>query len=292
MIKLGSLFSGIGGFELGLERAIPELETIWQVEQEKFCQRVLQKHWPTAEIFDDVKTVGKHNLKPVDILCGGFPCQDISTAGKKGGIHAKKSGLWWEMHRIISELQPRIAVMENVPNLLTLGMSEVLGSLSEIGYDAEWCIISASQFGAPHLRKRIFIVAYSGSFGCRQAQHRGISETPNLSQGGKEIQQRGSQKQIVAYSNGSRCKGVRSTRRLQMVQENRSKFTMSCNTRNSQSTYWGKTKTPSPICYLDDGIPDRMAKLRSLGNAIVPQCSEFIGQKILNSGLLDDLYYK
>ena len=254
MIKLGSLFSGIGGFELGLERAIPGLETIWQVEQEKFCQRVLQKHWPNAEIFDDVKTVGKHNLKPVDILCGGFPCQDISTAGKKGGIHAKKSGLWWEMHRIISELQPRIAIMENVPNLLTLGMSEILGSLSEIGYDAEWCIVSASQFGAPHLRKRIFIVAYSSIRKYRLCiplqPRREDSIISNIRTSGKN------------------------NRRL---------------SEQMEQVYWKKTKTPSPICYLDDGIPDRLAKLRSLGNAIVPQCSEFIGQKILNSGLLDDL---
>ena len=241
MMKLGSLFSGIGGFELGLERAIPGLETIWQVEQEKFCQRVLKKHWPNAEIFDDVKTVGKHNLKPVDILCGGFPCQDISIAGKKGGIYAKKSGLWWEMHRIISELQPRIAVMENVPNLLTLGMPEVLGSLAEIGYDAEWCIVSASQFGAPHLRKRIFIVAYSRS---------------------------------------TRCQGNRKQKRLQKSQTRKESVTMFSNTRDSRSTYWEKTETPSTICYLDDGIPNRLARLRSLGNAIVPECSEFIGQQI------------
>ena len=128
MLKLGSLFSGIGGFELGLERAIPNLETVWQVEQDKFCQKILHKHWPNALIYDDVCTVGKHNLEPVDIICGGFPCQDISTAGKQGGIHAERSGLWWEMHRIIGDLRPRVAVLENVPNLITLGMPEVLGS--------------------------------------------------------------------------------------------------------------------------------------------------------------------
>lgn len=245
MITLGSLFSGIGGFELGLERAIPGLETIWQVEQEKFCKKVLNKHWPNAEIFDDVKTVGKHNLKPVDIICGGFPCQDISTAGKQGGIYAEKSGLWWEFHRIISELQPRIAVMENVPNLLTLGLPEVLGSLSKIGYNAEWCIVSASQFGAPHLRRRIFIIAYSSS------------------------KQSRSKKSISA---GGISSNVQDTGKAPYG-----------------STYWEKAQAPSSICYLDDGIPDRLAKLRSLGNAIVPQCSEWIGKQILNSGLLNDL---
>ena len=89
-MKLGSLFAGIGGFELGLERAIPGLETIWQVEQDLFCQKVLKKHWPDSIIYDDVCQVGKHNLEPVDIICGGFPCQDISNAGKQGGIHAKR----------------------------------------------------------------------------------------------------------------------------------------------------------------------------------------------------------
>ena len=172
MIKLGSLFSGLGGFELGLERAIPGLETIWQVEQEEFCQRVLQKHWPNAEIYNDVKSVGKHNLKPVDIICGGFPCQDISTAGKQGGIHGKKSGLWWEFQRIISELQPRVAIMENVPNLLTLGMPEVLGSLSEMGYDAKWGSIKAANVGATHRRERVFILAYKPSIGWRRWNER------------------------------------------------------------------------------------------------------------------------
>mgnify|MGYP003131384900 CR=1 FL=1 len=280
MITLGSLFSGIGGFELGLERAIPGLETIWQVEQEEFCQRVLQKHWPNAEIYNDVKSVGKHNLQPIDIICGGFPCQDISIAGKKGGIHGKKSGFWWEMHRIISELRPRIAIMENVPNLLTLGLPEVLGSLSQIGYDTEWCIVSASQFGAPHLRKRIFIVAYSSSFRCRQAYNRGISENDNLSRRAEEIQQRGSQKQTVTNSSSMQSRSIQSISTGGISADVSSK---------TNDTYWGKTKTPSPICYLDDGIPDRLAKLRALGNAIVPQCSEWVGQKILNSGLLDDL---
>ena len=109
MIRIGSLFAGIGGFELGLERAISGSETIWQVEREPFCQKVLKKHWPNATIYDDVRTVGSHNLESVDILCGGFPCQDISTAGKGKGLEGEKSGLWFEMLRIISELRPRVA---------------------------------------------------------------------------------------------------------------------------------------------------------------------------------------
>ena len=249
-IKIGSLFSGIGGFELGLERAIPNSSTIWQVEQDKFCQKILNKHWPNAIIYDDVCTVGQHNLEPVDMLCGGFPCQDISTAGKLGGIHGKKSGLWWQMHRIISELRPRIAVMENVANLTTMGLPEVLGSLSEIGYNAEWSIISAGQFGAPHQRKRIFIVAYSNSIRSPQAWNRRFNKKINISN---------------TYSTSSERSSMPS--RIQKKAEN---INSSLCKRES---YWEKTKAPAPVCSVDDGIPFRLAKLRALGNAIVPQCS-------------------
>lgn len=250
MYKCGSLFSGIGGFELGLERSIPNLETVWQVEQSKFCQKVLRKHWPNASIYDDVRSVGKHNLEPVDIICGGFPCQDISAAGKQGGIYAERSGLWWEMHRIISELRPRVAVLENVPNLVTLGLREVLGSLSEIGYNAEWTIVSAGQFGAPHMRKRVFIVAYSAIF---NDQEQAINAV--------KMEQR---QEIY----GSRSRNSKAG-------------------RIHAADYWRKQQRPSGICSMDDGIPDRLAQLRALGNAIVPQCSEWVGRKIWESGLLE-----
>jgi len=243
MYKCGSLFSGIGGFELGLERSIPNLETVWQVEQDKFCQKVLRKHWPNASIYDDVRTVGKHNLESVDIICGGFPCQDISIAGKQGGIHAKRSGLWWEMHRIISELRPRVAVLENVANFVTLGLPEVLGSLASIGYDAEWAIISAKQFGAPHLRKRVFIVAYSSS---KSSQRNRIPF---------RLQKKPAKAIDLLHRTGA--------------------------------AYWEKTKAPPPVCGAHDGVSNRLDRLRALGNAIVPQCSEWVGQKIWESGWLE-----
>ena len=164
MITCGSLFAGIGGFELGAQWAFEDAgiphKVLFQVEQNKFCQKVLKKHWPEAQIFDDVCAVGRHNLPDVDILMGGFPCQDISSCGhQKGIINGKKSSLWFEMLRIIGELRPRIAVLENVPAILRVGGPTVVGGLAEIGYDAEWQIISAAQFGAPHLRKRWFCVA-------------------------------------------------------------------------------------------------------------------------------------
>lgn len=175
MIKIGSLFSGIGGFELGLERALPQSKTIWQVEQNAFCQSILRKHWADATIYDDIRTVGAHNLKPVDVLCGGFPCQDISTAGKQKGINnGKKSSLYYEMFRVICEIRPRIIVFENVAAIVRLGGHDVLQTLADAGYDAEWCIVrTGKDFGLPHIRRRWFCVAYP--HGIRQQgqrQHR------------------------------------------------------------------------------------------------------------------------
>jgi DNA (cytosine-5)-methyltransferase 1 len=247
-ITIGSLFAGIGGFELGLERAIPNSETIWQVEQEPFCQRVLEKHWPHAQRFDDVRDVGAHNLSPVDIICGGFPCQDISVSGKREGINGQKSSLWFEMLRIIRELRPAIAVMENVNRITFRGLSRVLGDLAEIGYGAEWRIVSAQQFGAPHNRQRWFCVAY-----------------PN----GDEL----------------RVQPTRQPRGKEKV------FTP--NDGKERFDRWGERAPQSTICGVDDGLPQRLhkARLRALGNAIVPQCSQWIGEQILESGLLDKHVY-
>ncbi len=156
----GSLFAGIGGFDLGFQWA--GIETVWQVEIDDYCRQVLARHFPEAERFSDIRDCGAHNLRPVDIISGGFPCQDISVAGKQQGIKGSRSGLWSEMHRVISEIRPRSAVIENVPNLARLGLDRVLADLASIGYDAEWQCISANDVGALHLRKRIWIVAYAG----------------------------------------------------------------------------------------------------------------------------------
>jgi DNA (cytosine-5)-methyltransferase 1 len=167
-VTYGSLFAGIGGFDLGFERA--GLTCKWQVEIDPFCRRVLAKHWPHVERFEDVRTVGAHNLPPVDVLCGGFPCQDISNAGKRVGIDGERSGLWSEFARLIGELRPRYVVVENVAGLLIRGMGRVCGDLAAFGYDAEWDVVSACALGAPHARERVFIVAHPQ--GQRQGQLR------------------------------------------------------------------------------------------------------------------------
>lgn len=158
-MKFGSLFSGIGGMDKGLEDA--GMYCAWQVEIDEYCQRVLTKHWRDVPKFRDIRECGRDNLEPVDLIAGGFPCQDVSVAGKQAGlIEGNRSGLWFEFHRIICELRPRYALIENVPGLLVRGLERVLCDLTSIGYDAEWNTLSAAAFGAPHLRERIFIVAY------------------------------------------------------------------------------------------------------------------------------------
>ena len=160
-LRYGSLFAGIGGLDLGLDRA--GMKCAWQVEINPFCQKVLSKHWPEVPKYEDVREVGSHNLAPVDLICGGFPCQDISYAGKGAGIEGKRSGLWKEFFRVICKLRPRFVLVENVPALLSRGLGVVLGDLAMCGYDAEWSRLSACSLGAPHMRQRVFIVAYDDS---------------------------------------------------------------------------------------------------------------------------------
>lgn len=157
MTKIGSLFSGIGGLELGLEWAGVG-ETIWQVENNPFCQRVLAKHWPGVTRYSDVKEVSSKCLENVDLVCGGFPCQDVSSAGKrKGIIEGTRSGLWIEFHRIVSELRPEYVLVENVASGARKWLPRVRQDLSMLGYSTTAVSLSAADVGAPHLRRRVFV---------------------------------------------------------------------------------------------------------------------------------------
>tara|TARA_Y100000310_G_scaffold204102_1_gene204381 strand:+ start:195 stop:740 length:546 start_codon:yes stop_codon:yes gene_type:complete len=160
-----SLFSGYGGTSIGLKLALGEVRTIGYVEIEKYCQEIIRArvkdgYLDDAPVFGDIKQFNDQDWPEkyrglVDIVTGGFPCQDISHGGKKRGIkYGTRSGLWFEMLRTISTIRPRYVLLENVSAILSNGADIVLGSLSEIGYDAEWHIVSASDAGAPHLRKR------------------------------------------------------------------------------------------------------------------------------------------
>ncbi len=159
-LTLGSLFSGIGGLEMGLELALGAT-TIWQVEKDSYARQALATSWPEASRdVHDIREAGARNLQRVDILCGGFPCQGLSVAGKGRGLEDERSSLWFEMLRVIRELRPSVVVLENVPAIRTRGLGVVLGGLASIGYDAQWGVFGAADVGAPHRRQRWWCVAY------------------------------------------------------------------------------------------------------------------------------------
>lgn len=157
----GSLFSGIGGFELGADRA--GIQTLWNCEVEPFQRAVLKKNFPNAKQYEDIRRMQCPGY--VDIISGGFPCQDISVAGKMEGIKGERSGLWSEMWRVIRNVRPKYVIIENSPALLIRGFERVLCDLSQIGYNAEWQVISNKSFGYPHRRDRLYAVAYSNKIG-------------------------------------------------------------------------------------------------------------------------------
>lgn len=160
-----SLFSGVGGFDLGLERA--GFTVSGQAEADDKAASVLRRHWPDVQFFNDVKEVNKHNVEITpDLICGGFPCQDLSLAGRRAGLGGARSGLWWEFHRIIEELTPQFVLIENVPGLLSSNrgqdMAAVVGSLAQSGYCVEWRVLDSRFFGVPQRRRRVFIAGHLG----------------------------------------------------------------------------------------------------------------------------------
>lgn len=187
MVRVGSLFSGIGGLELGLEQALRDhgfnARTVFQVEKDDYCKRVLARHWPDAIRYDDVCALKGSTVGQCDILCGGFPCQDVSIAGKGAGLKGARSGLWYEFSRLIREIRPRVVVVENVAAIRhpDRGGAEVLGCLAEGGYDALWFSLRASDVGAPHQRERVFFVGWMANVGARG--HHGDGSDARWAQG-------------------------------------------------------------------------------------------------------------
>jgi DNA (cytosine-5)-methyltransferase 1 len=158
----GSLFTGIGGLDLALEAF--GHTPLWQAESNPYARAVLAKHWPTIHCYHDVREIDAQSPPP-DIICGGFPCQDISDAGHKAGLAGARSGLWFEFARIIRLLRPRFVFVENVDALIGRGLGTVLGDLAAMRFDAEWAVLGACAVGASHTRERLFLVAYSDRYG-------------------------------------------------------------------------------------------------------------------------------
>lgn len=272
-ITFGSLFAGIGGFDLGFERC--GMQCRWQVEIDDFATRVLTKHWPSVHRERDIRQCGRHNLEAVDIICGGFPCQDISYAGHGAGLDGERSGLFFEAVRVVQQLRPRAVVLENVAALLTRGLDRVLGTLAEVGYDAEWHCIPAAAVGAPHIRDRVFVMAYAaGSRRQEGTRLRGDGKSSGRRKSSRGSSDRG---EDVADAQGDGLERQRAAEQ-QVSNSRRKKNELERFCHSVRAVQWAIEPAVGRVV---NGIPDRMDRLRGLGNAVVPQVAEFVGKMVL-----------
>tara|TARA_R100001594_G_scaffold84688_2_gene119229 strand:+ start:48 stop:1124 length:1077 start_codon:yes stop_codon:yes gene_type:complete len=352
MLKVGELFAGIGGIGLGLEMT-GGFEVKWQVERDEYASKVLAKHWPEVQRFNDVRTFppGDNNDYYVDLIAGGFPCQDISVAGKGEGLKGERSGLFYEIVRIAERLRPRYLLLENVSALLVRGFGDVLRELAEIGYDAEWHCIPAAAVGAPHRRDRVFIIAHTQHYGShrhgKDEQKRECEEMGRLEQsrgnGGKgHVADSDSDREVGDQSEHRPRRGAipRSEEQAAFVADSNSDDRGNGNSSQSsggkarmesrgggsrqsiegadtsvadstsvrlqgqgESKYSGDPKSfcegetiesiygrfqhiwsvEPEVGRVVDGFPGRVDQLRCLGNAVVPQVAQFIGEMILRA---------
>jgi len=275
------LFSGIGGFSLGLERT-GGFKTVAFCEIEAYPRKVLAKHWPDVPQYTDVRELTGDRLRQdgitVDVITGGFPCQDISVAGKGAGIEGERSGLWSEIARLTGEIRPRYVILENVSALLGRGLDKVLGDLAEIGYDAEWHCIPASHIGAPHQRDRWWCVAYpndsgNGTPGCRIDGDRPAQDKGREEQSQPEP---GRQREDAAATDSQRGRS-RNTEGQHAGHAGQPSWGEGFNARGMEIWH-----TEPAVGRVANGIPKRVDRLKGLGNAVVPQIPELIGRAILD----------
>lgn len=271
-LTIGSLFSGIGGLELGLERAGLG-PVLWQCEIDPFCRRVLAKHWPTVTRFEDVTQ--PRSYPHADLICGGFPCQDVSVAGRGAGLGGARSGLWFHFAGVIARARPRFVVIENVASGARRWLPAVRRHLCELGYDSTAFGISAADVGAPHLRRRVFVVAHTERELVRVQQGR---RSRAHWQGSAEPRLDGSARPSATHSDCAQREGDwRSGGAAAELADARDDG----DARSARAPAW---PTPPVLRGVDDGIPrglDRARRLKALGNAVVPQCAEVVGRMIL-----------
>jgi len=284
MNTVGSLFSGIGGLELGLERT-GGFKTIWQCENDAYASAVLRKHWPAVPNLGDITKVNWQDVEQPDLICGGFPCQDISNAGKKAGIkEGTRSGLWFEFHKTLRLLQPRIVLIENVAALANDGLGIVLAGLAESGYDAEWFTLSAASVGAPHKRERLFIIAYADRCRCnsrlsieterqvRETEERALSQVQPK---GSEFKRGVSARAFFAYSFGAGFQ-----RHVAQKVRRFAEFAPFYGSRSVEELR-ARRDLPQPLLggkiY---GLSRGVDRIKCLGNAVVPQVAQVIGEAL------------
>ncbi len=273
MYTFGSLFAGIGGIDLGFERA--GLECKWQVEIDDYATKILEKHWPQVKRWRDVKTFPPEDNQDwsVDVIAGGFPCQDISVAGKGAGLNGERSGLFYEIIRLARQLRPRAIVLENVSALLVRGMGTVLAELAEVGYDAEWHCIPAAGVGAPHRRDRVFIVAYAkhdGSHGNRENEQE--RERQEMGRG-QFFRRHGGNWNVADPDDKQRKRSEQEALRRESTLPRQ--FRRSCENIGKQ---WSVEPDVGRVA---NGVPRRVDRLKCLGNAVVPQVAEVVAKILL-----------
>lgn len=243
MMTIGSLFAGIGGIELGLEWAGLG-PTLYQVEQSAYCRDVLARHWPGAKRYEDVRDVGAATLPAVDLICGGFPCQDVSSAGRRTGLAGPRSGLWVEFARVVAECRPRWVVVENVRSGARKWVDKVRRDLGELGYASLPIPIAAGDLGAPHERARVFIVACA-------AQHADHEVDPRKS--------------------GQARRPARDPATASAAPTEVGRWPCDAD------RIWASEPDISRMVH---GLSGRVERERALGNSVNPQCAEVIGHVI------------
>jgi DNA (cytosine-5)-methyltransferase 1 len=255
-LTFGSLFAGIGGFDLGFERA--GMQCKWQVEIDPYCQRVLTKHWPNIPKWDDVRTFPPAGDWGVDVICGGFPCQDISKAGnvqgERMGIDGNRSGLWSEFERIIRVVQPRFVVVENTTKLLDRGLGRVLGGLAACGHDAEWQCLPSAAFGAGHIRDRLFVLSYTHGERIRMRGRAAFARPPRRPEG--EARERDGLRLDI------RSMAKSGAAQRQIIHE--------------------RLMRPDAV-RTGNAFPGGVDRRRAIGNSVDPQVAQWIGERIMEA---------
>jgi len=282
-LKLLDTFAGIGGFSYAAEKLVGGFETTQFIEINPYCQKVLKKHWPTIPIHNDIKTFTAEPFQ-FDAVCGGFPCQDISVAGLQKGITKEtRSGLFYELMRVIRMVRPKFVVLENVAAIVNNGLDIVLGELSQAGYDAEWAVISASSLGAAHRRSRWWLVAYPNSIGCGGGSSKGCSIQER-----QLLQSERQEREVGSKTEGCSSKSTNSfSTRTQIQYEQRRSSVW-----NLPSSYGEKGSTLNPnwqayeskpcLCRGNDGLSHWTHRLKALGNSVVPQVAAIPLQRVLD----------
>ena len=268
-LKILDTFAGIGGFSYAAHELVGGFETTQFVEIDPFCQKVLKKHFPKVPCHDDIKTFTAYPGQ-YDVITGGFPCQDISGANSSrvGITEESRSGLFYELMRVVRLVRPKFVVMENVAAILNNGLDIVLGELSQAGYDAEWSVISASSLGACHRRSRWWLVAYPNSFRCggRSSERCSIQERQILS-GEQEGSEMGSEtERCFTLSSNSDSKRLQREDFSKMEQEIWAKGTARC-----LNPDWRSYVSKPILRRGDDGLSYRVDRTKALGNSVVPQ---------------------